>query len=240
MQWPGLRVGGHQCVVGEAVCVDALEEIAGGRTWAGARRPFVTALLVPEDDNPHDPAAVRVDVTGLTVGWLPRADAARVRAALAAAQRAGRSPTARARLTGGWERGPFGRGHLGVVLDVASGFPPSDGTEPFVPEGRPVPIVVDPSARDALRSMLDGGARAVVATLEEAPGARVAAPLIVVRVQGTAVGRLNPAAAIGYLPLVRALRAAGLPATCAATLTARANDVALTCSLAGPAALLER
>lgn len=103
-----------------------------------------------------------------------------------------------------------------------------------------MPIVADPSARDALRSMLDGGARAVVATLEEAPGARVAAPLIVVRVQGTAVGRLNPAAAIGYLPLVRALRAAGLPATCAATLTARANDVALICSLADPAALLER
>ncbi|MGZ6975079.1 MAG: bifunctional DNA primase/polymerase [Acidimicrobiia bacterium] len=239
MQWPGLRIGGHQDVVGEAACVDALEEIAGGRTWIGARRPFVTATLVPEDDNPNDAQAVRVDVAGFTVGWIPRARAARARAALVAAERAGRSPTARARLTGGWDRGPFGRGSFGVVLDVAPGFPPSDGTEPFIPAGVPVPVVVDASEREALRSML-GGERGVVAALEEVPGAGLAAARLVVRVRGAARGRLDPAAASRYLPLVHALRAAGLPATCAVALTEHAGEVVLTCSLADPDRLLEQ
>jgi hypothetical protein len=102
-----------------------------------------------------------------------------------------------------------------------------------------VPVVVDPSERPALRSMLERGERALVATLEETPGADGVAPLVVVRVQGTARGRFDREAAARHLPLVRALRSAGLPATCAATLTEHRNDVGLACSLADPAALLE-
>ncbi|MGZ6968975.1 MAG: hypothetical protein ACXVKN_14685, partial [Acidimicrobiia bacterium] len=102
-----------------------------------------------------------------------------------------------------------------------------------------VPVVVDASEREALRSML-GGARGVVAALEEVPGASLAAARLVVRVRGAARGRLDPAAASRYLPLVHALRAAGLPATCAVALTEHAGEVVLTCSLADPDRLLEQ
>ena len=197
----------------------------------------MTAVLVPEDDNPHDAAAVRVDIVGLTVGWLPRGSAASARVAVAAARHAGRPLTARARLTGGWDRGPFGRGHLGVVLDVAPGFPPSDRTEAFIPTGRRVPVIVDPSGQSALRALLDHGVRRVVATLEEAPRDR-GAPTIVVRVQGATRGRLDLGSSTSHLPLVRSLCAAGLPASCWAALVERPTDIGLVCSLADPAALL--
>lgn len=37
------------------------------------------ATLMPEPDNPHDPHAIRVDVSGVTVGYIPRTETARVR-----------------------------------------------------------------------------------------------------------------------------------------------------------------
>ena len=50
----------------------------------------VTARLVAEHDNPHDRTAVRIEVQGLTVGHLPRDDAAVLHRYLAVAQEAGR------------------------------------------------------------------------------------------------------------------------------------------------------
>ena len=49
----------------------------------------VTVRLVAEHDNPHDQTAVRVDVRGVTVGHLPREDAAQLHQYLAAVQGAG-------------------------------------------------------------------------------------------------------------------------------------------------------
>lgn len=39
----------------------------------------MTAYLIPEDDNPHDPKAVRVEVDGHKVGYLSRTNARRFR-----------------------------------------------------------------------------------------------------------------------------------------------------------------
>jgi len=63
-----------QEVVGESSYQVALRAIR-----ASAEKPFRRARLVPEDDNPFDDKAVRVDVEGHTVGYLPRADARRWR-----------------------------------------------------------------------------------------------------------------------------------------------------------------
>jgi hypothetical protein len=59
-----------QEVVGESNYQPALLAIR-----ASAEKPFHRARLVAEDDNPYDDQAVRVDVSGQTVGYLPRADA---------------------------------------------------------------------------------------------------------------------------------------------------------------------
>jgi hypothetical protein len=63
-----------QEVVGESNYQPALRAIQASKD-----KPFHRARLVPEDANPFDNLAVRVDVAGHTVGYLPRADARRWR-----------------------------------------------------------------------------------------------------------------------------------------------------------------
>lgn len=71
-------------VVGEASYQVALAEAAEGAAHEYDGRPLVTATLEPEDDNPHDPNAVRVDVKRGTVGYLPRASAKEYRGSIGA------------------------------------------------------------------------------------------------------------------------------------------------------------
>lgn len=63
-----------QEVVGESNYQPALRAIQASKD-----KPFHRARLVPEDTNPYDDHAVRVDVAGHTVGYLSRADARRWR-----------------------------------------------------------------------------------------------------------------------------------------------------------------
>jgi len=60
-------------VAGESHYQDALHAIAG--SGDGEVRFETTAALVPEPSNPHDPNAVRVEIDGRLVGYLPRAAA---------------------------------------------------------------------------------------------------------------------------------------------------------------------
>lgn len=70
-------------VVGESHYQENLWQIAGGRHNPEARvRCEIYALLVPEDDNPHDANAVAVWIQGLKVGYLSREDAQRYRPGL--------------------------------------------------------------------------------------------------------------------------------------------------------------
>jgi hypothetical protein len=69
-------------VVGVSRYQDALEEIRGGRTTENVKL-IVDALLVPEDDNSHDSNAIRVDIRGMTVGYLSRQRARQYRKSLA-------------------------------------------------------------------------------------------------------------------------------------------------------------
>lgn len=65
---------GHELVnvAGESHYQDALRAIAG----PGEVRLETEAQLVAEPDNPHDANAVRVEIEGAKVGYLPRALAA--------------------------------------------------------------------------------------------------------------------------------------------------------------------
>lgn len=99
-------------VVGESKYQRNLLKICGKRTPDGAEE-YRTAVLVLESDNPHDSNAVRVDIDGLTVGYLPRARAIAWRRT---------SPVDRhacaAVIRGGWDRGGSDKGSYGVWLDL--------------------------------------------------------------------------------------------------------------------------
>lgn len=61
-------------VVGEASYQSNLEVICGPKKPEGENK-LVEALLILETNNPHDRNAVRVDIQGKTVGYLPRGEA---------------------------------------------------------------------------------------------------------------------------------------------------------------------
>lgn len=61
-------------VAGESFYEESFAVLCGARTIEGVRLE-VRALLVLEDDNPHDKHAVRVTIDGNHVGYLSRDDA---------------------------------------------------------------------------------------------------------------------------------------------------------------------
>ena len=111
-----LRVSawGRVPVVGESHYQAVLKKAVGGRVagpgFAGVR---TTTTLIPEPGNPHDRHAVRVDVAGGTVGYLPRHHAVEYQEPLLAATSRGYVPWCPAQITGGGDR------HYGIYLHLA-------------------------------------------------------------------------------------------------------------------------
>lgn len=91
--------------------------ICGGRTEDGADE-FVEAVLIPEDANPNDQNAVRIDIGSVTVGYLTRDFAVQYRQRLTEAGYPRLIGSCRAHIRGGWDRAGHGRGYFGVWLDL--------------------------------------------------------------------------------------------------------------------------
>jgi hypothetical protein len=103
-------------VVGESYYQENLWHLVGPR-WPGDRvRHPVYAVLVAEDDNPHNANAVAVWVQGLKVGHLSRANARRYRLGLASLQRRYGQPVALNGVIAGGGIREDGPGRLGVFL----------------------------------------------------------------------------------------------------------------------------
>ncbi len=79
----------------------------------------MNASLVLEGSNPYDPQAVRVDIDGKTVGYLSRPTARAFRQQVAAGQPEGTALPCKARIKGGWDRGPEDQGQFGVWLNLS-------------------------------------------------------------------------------------------------------------------------
>lgn len=120
-----LRVTGHLpgegdfefAIVGERAYQSALKRICGPPTFKGYEHE-ATAVLILEDDNPHDNKAVRVMIDGYTVGYMPRKMAREYRAKIGEAGHPYGLFTCAALIRGGWDRGGSDRGPYGVVLDL--------------------------------------------------------------------------------------------------------------------------
>ena len=107
-------------VVGESNYQDALEEICGGRTEEGHDKIF-DALLIPDDQNPHDKKAIRVEILGHVVGFLSRENARQFRLRMKEAGFHGHALKLKARIRGGWDRGDDHEGLFGVTVDLPTG-----------------------------------------------------------------------------------------------------------------------
>lgn len=111
---------GHEIVnvAGESHYQDALRAIVGPA--AGEVRLDATAHLLPEPENEHDPKAVRVEIAGSKVGYLPRDTAARYAPGLARIAARGRVPACEALIAG--RDGAEAASLVGVFLRL----PPAD------------------------------------------------------------------------------------------------------------------
>lgn len=107
-------------VVGESNYQSAFVRLFGrpAEDWEPIQ---LDATLVLEDNNKFDNKAVRVDLQGETVGYLPRKMARTFRSSL---ERDGHthwtSFKVGAEVRGGWDRGGGDRGNFGVWLDLPS------------------------------------------------------------------------------------------------------------------------
>lgn len=104
-----------QEIVGESHYQKELEKFCGKRTEEGENR-IVEAHIIPDDKNPHDKLAVRIEIAGHTVGHLSHEDALAYRARLKREGRSG-TVTCQAKIRGGWKR-KSGIGSYGVWLDI--------------------------------------------------------------------------------------------------------------------------
>lgn len=103
-------------VVGESHYQDNLTLVCGGKTQESQNKHF-RATLVPEDENPFDSLAIRVDIGGKTVGHLRRDIAREYRSRLCEAGKPNAVATCEANVRGGWKRNAD-EGHFGVWLDL--------------------------------------------------------------------------------------------------------------------------
>lgn len=115
--WPGpgeYAVDVH----GESHYQQNLERICGKRKPDGENK-YVTARLSKEDDNPVDPNAVRVDINGLQVGYLPKELAPTFRQRLSEGGYSNvQMLECDAVIRGGWLHPTKGAGYYGVWLDL--------------------------------------------------------------------------------------------------------------------------
>jgi hypothetical protein len=104
-------------VVGEASYQNNISSLCGKPNRDGYNVSLV-ALLILEDSNPRDSNAVRIDINGVTVGYLSRALARDYREQLAATAQPRALCSCPALIRGGWDRGGSDIGPFGVVLDL--------------------------------------------------------------------------------------------------------------------------
>lgn len=102
-------------VVGESHYQDALRQIAGGYR-RDSQTLAVTAAIALDPDNQFDPHAVRVEIDGQTVGFIPAKQAHRVGGFMR--DQGVDSAGVEAQVRGGWRTNQYDQGHFGVRLKM--------------------------------------------------------------------------------------------------------------------------
>lgn len=141
-------------VVGESHYQSALKTAVQGRSSRGSEGAYrVQAMLVPEPTNPYDRRAVRVDVGGRTVGYLPRDHAEEYQPVLLK-RLWGKTGWCVGRVTGGGDR------HYGIYLhlsgpDCLVPINTPDGLE-LIQGDRPVTVAKASQHHDVIAPLTQG------------------------------------------------------------------------------------
>lgn len=104
-------------VVGESHYQPAIKGLVGDHGDHESSKVF-TATIIPEDDNPYDDKAVRVEIDGNLVGYFDRDDARSFRKRLGSKKLTGRTTSCQAMISGGWKAKSGEHMSYGVKLDI--------------------------------------------------------------------------------------------------------------------------
>jgi hypothetical protein len=211
LQWPTIAWGSLHSVAGESYRQEELRQVLAAAADDGPGR-LVTAQLVREPTNPHDPDAVRVEVGGAHVGYLPAALARSSHGLVDALHQSGRPATCRAELTGG----TGGKPNVGITLHVANPWTPFVEGTPFLDGTRCTSVTVTKEERyqNPLGTALAlHGEATVAAELSIGPDGKVD-----VHVDRLLVGHLTPRMSERHAARLLLIRDAGLPCSCPARL----------------------
>lgn len=190
-QWPALAQTGTLYVVGESNYQDNL-----ARTVEEYGRA-VMAQLVAEPSNKYDRRAVRVDVAGRTVGYVPRDETTYWHPVLASLK--GQPVTARAVVNGGGSGYHFGI----VVLASASALERRRG---FLYGKKQVVVQVAKADAQAVLSQVASPGRLASLSVDDGT--------VVVDLDGARVGKMTKQSSDNYAELVRQAVASGFGAGC--------------------------
>lgn len=114
--WPELGLFDVD-IVGESHYQQNIATLAGTHGDRGPDK-VCKAHLIPEDDNPYDNQAIRVEIEGMTIGYLSRDDAPSFRRRLSAKKLAGQVTTCQASLKGGHVMKNNKQAAYGIMLDI--------------------------------------------------------------------------------------------------------------------------
>lgn len=115
-------------IVGESQRQSTIQEIVG-ETYDDGVYWHVVAQLCFVEDNPHDTNAVGVFIEGRHVGYIPAADASRVRSEISAANPDERPVICKSMIRGGFKKGNK-RADYGVTIGL--NFPIEEQPQPKV------------------------------------------------------------------------------------------------------------
>lgn len=221
---------GRQAVVGEKYRQRELRAVTRGvrlprimgDNWGDA--VSTVAELHPEPSNPHDANAVRVEISGKHVGYLPARDAPDYQPLLLALAQAGQVGTCEGRLMIGPEGDISVFLHLGSPEGVAFALHAPEGTFPLSPAWS-VTVTGEEDHQDVLRQLapartgIENWETATLGFCTIAKGKFAGQPAIEVCLGGKRVGQLTRAKTEQYEKLVRDAIDAGKTPICRASLS---------------------
>lgn len=104
-------------IVGESHYQANIASLLGSETAKRANK-ICKALLIPEDNNQHDDKAIRVDIDGMTVGYMDKETARSFRRRLGAKKLTGQTTSCQAEIKGGYTMRDGSIASYGVALDL--------------------------------------------------------------------------------------------------------------------------
>ncbi|RAO30070.1 hypothetical protein ONO86_05622 [Micromonospora noduli] len=222
-------------VAGESHYAVQIRELFGKDFKPSGSEIAVTAQVVPEPQNRHDPNAIGVWVGNRQLGYLPKEEAARYTPMLAGLVAQGWLPQVSARVWGTeWsdydDRRASFRGS--VTLDLAEphmlvpvNLPPH-GQHQLLPTGAAIQVTGEENHLDVLAPLSGpAGERWAYVSLHELveQTARTSRTVVEVRIDGSRVGQLTPKMSGELLPAIRHLSEQGV--TTAARAIVKGNRI---------------